>query len=108
MKKSILILSMLMLTGLIFKSNAFGGCESSLPNQLQACFNSSHLTMDVDQSVHGIITVTGNLTSEEQAVICEACIEDYNTGAASCPAAPTLVIGMITFNTSATSQTSHK
>jgi hypothetical protein len=93
MKKAIFF-SMFLGLGLVFNPGAFGGCETSLPNTLQACFNSQQIDLNVtvvgDQCI-----ISGNCTTA-QVDNAQACMEEYNAGAASCPGAPYLVISGVT------------
>jgi hypothetical protein len=93
MKKALLLFPVAILLGVVFTPAAHGtGCETSIPNNLQACFNSQQLNLVV--TVNGsFVTVTGNITGTSQAQITYGCINEFNLAAADCPGCPTLVMG---------------
>lgn len=99
MKKALFVLSFSTLIGFAFNHRAFGGCEISIPNTLQACFNSQHLSLIVTVS-DGFSIVTGVLNNETESDKAYACFTAYNNEAITCPGCPILVIDNVGVSTS--------
>lgn len=94
MKKFLLALSIFIAAGISFNKNANAGCEVSLPNTLQACFNAVQLHILDVVVLGGTATVTGTYTAAQLNDI-GACYTAYQVGAASCPGAPVLIFNAI-------------
>ncbi|MEW6468868.1 MAG: hypothetical protein AB1458_08090 [Bacteroidota bacterium] len=92
MKKLILTFAVFMATGLLMNFNSFAGCESALPNNLQACFNAVQQNQLDVNVVGNNLYITGTIDPSKREE-CEACINEYNAAAASCPGAPVIAYG---------------
>ncbi|HEY6160933.1 MAG TPA: hypothetical protein VI112_06910 [Bacteroidia bacterium] len=94
MKKALLILPFIALMGIFMNPTAKGGCELSIPNNLQACFNSNQINLTVTVS-SGVAIVDGIIANSTEATEAYSCISTFNQSAASCPGCPTLVMGNV-------------
>jgi len=93
MKKTILTFCVFLTAGFFLNFNSKAGCAQSLPLQLQACFNSIQLNALTVTVVGENLYVAGNINPEFRD-LAEACLNEYNTAASTCPDAPTVVYGV--------------
>ena len=74
----------------IFAPNAFGqsenGCEQILINDLQSCFISKGVNLEVSV-VNGYAFISGNLGNPVDVSNANDCINDYFAASGSCPTA---------------------
>lgn len=81
---------MLIVAGIALNSTTNAGCENSLPNTLNACLNSHQLQyLDVVVS-GGTVYISGDIEPGDMDEV-QQCMNEYNSGASSCPGAPTLI-----------------
>ena len=78
-------------------AKSFGQCETTLPNDLQNCFNSNGLDITVTVS-SGTAYLSGTLSGNSQFDDFMVCYDSYINSALSCTNAPVLDVSSIVVN----------
>jgi hypothetical protein len=105
MKKILIAFVLIAGAGAYLNFSSYAGCETSLPNNLQSCFNAVQLHALTVTVSGGNLFISGTMDPSKRDE-CQACIDDYLAGAASCPGAPVIVYaGPPTYGSNGTAET---